>query len=51
MLFSAQYIPSVMIFPKEKIVSGVEKALPELDSPEDWATDNLKTSFEGEPKR
>ena len=37
-------------FLKEKIVSGVEKALPELDSPEDWATDNLKTSFEGEPK-
>ena len=35
---------------KEKIVSSVEKALPELDSPEDWATDNLKTSFEGEPK-
>ena len=37
-------------FLKEKIVSGVEAALPELDSPEDWATDNLKTSFEGEPK-
>ena len=37
-------------FLKEKIVSSVEKALPELDSPEDWATDNLKTSFEGEPK-
>ena len=37
-------------FLKEKIVSGVEKALPELDPPEDWATDNLKTSFEGEPK-
>ena len=37
-------------FLKEKIISGVEAALPELDSPEDWATDNLKTSFEGEPK-
>ena len=37
-------------FLKEKIVSGVEAAFPELDSPEDWATDNLKTSFEGEPK-
>ena len=37
-------------FLKEKIVSGVEAALSELDSPEDWATDNLKTSFEGEPK-
>ena len=37
-------------FLKEKIISGVERALPELDSPEDWATDNLKTSFEGEPK-
>ena len=35
---------------KEKIISGVEKSLPELDPPEDWATDNLKTSFEGEPK-
>ena len=37
-------------FLKEKIVSSVEKALPELDSPKDWATDNLKTSFGGEPK-
>ena len=37
-------------FLKEKIISGVERALPKLDSPEDWATDNLKTSFEGEPK-
>ncbi len=37
-------------FLKEKIISGIEVALPELDSPENWATDNLKTSFEGEPK-
>lgn len=35
---------------KELLVPKIEKAIPELEIPKHWATDNLRTSFESEPK-
>lgn len=36
---------------KELLVPEIEKAIPELlDPPKHWVTNNLRTSFEGEPK-
>ena len=35
---------------KELLVPKIEKATPELEIPKHWATDNLRTSFESEPK-
>ena len=35
---------------KELLVPKIEKAIPELEIPKHWATNNLRTSFESEPK-
>ena len=35
---------------KELLVPEIEKAIPELNIPKHWATNNLRTSFESEPK-
>ena len=35
---------------KELLVPKIKKAIPELEIPKHWATDNLRTSFESEPK-
>ena len=35
---------------KRKLIPGIIDSLPELEIPDSWATDNLFTSFDGEPK-